>query len=53
MTKSIIKGEKVLCGKCLNKLMEIKEKGTGTKIVIICKARKNGVNCYTENEIEL
>lgn len=53
MTKAILKGNKVLCGRCLNTLMEISKKGEGTKLIIICKARKNGVNCYTENEVEL
>lgn len=53
MVKAIIKDKKVLCGRCLNKLMEVEQRGKDTKLIIICKARKNGVNCHTENEVEL
>lgn len=52
MVKAIIKDGNILCGKCLNKLAIVKEKGKSI-IEIKCKARKNGVNCSEINLIEL
>ena len=53
MVKAIIKDKKILCPRCLNKLMELEQRGKDTKLIIICKARKNGVNCNTISSIEL
>lgn len=52
-TTAIINGDKILCGKCLNKLGIIKEFGSGAIIEVKCSARKNGINCATINEIIL
>lgn len=60
LTHAIIKGDYVLCGKCLSKLAIIKqvfkckayEEMTTPIIEIKCKTRKHGVNCDEINLIE-
>lgn len=60
LTRAIIKGDYVLCGKCLSKLAIIKqtfkckayEELIPPIIEIKCKTRKNGVNCEEINVIE-
>jgi hypothetical protein len=46
-------GGKIICPKCLARLADLKEAGTGTKIEFKCKARKNGETCNQISEIQL
>lgn len=53
MVNAIRKDDRVLCGKCLNRLFDIKTLDGNITIVILCKARKNGINCNELNYVEL
>ncbi len=53
MTNAIRKDDRILCGKCLSRLCDVKEIEGKAVLVILCKARRNGLNCNELNIVEL